>query len=102
MSPLRWSVAVEAEGDRVVTREEVVELADAVAGSGGIASGIGSHRYGAQLVVEADSRESATEQALAEFRRAVQRAGLPEWPVATVTAISEVEDAWGTALEDDG
>ena len=50
---MRWSVAVEAEGDRPVTREEVVELADAVAGSSGIASGIGSNRYGAQLVVEA-------------------------------------------------
>ena len=33
-----------AEGDREVTREEVVELADAVAASGGIASGIGTSR----------------------------------------------------------
>ena len=50
---VRWSVGVEAEGDRVLTREEIVELADAVAASGGIASGIGTSRYGAQLVVEA-------------------------------------------------
>jgi hypothetical protein len=95
-------VALEAEGDRPVTREEVVELADAVAGSGGIASGIGSHRYGAQLVVEADSREAAAELATAEFGRAVRRAGLPNWPIASVTAISEVEDAWGVPLGDDG
>jgi hypothetical protein len=39
---MRWSVGIEAEGDQVLTREQVVELADAVAASGGIASGIGS------------------------------------------------------------
>ena len=44
---MRWSVSVVAEGDRVVTREEVVELADAVAAHGGIASGLGTPRYGA-------------------------------------------------------
>ena len=27
---MRWSVGIEAEGDRVLTREQVVELADAV------------------------------------------------------------------------
>ena len=32
---MRWSVGVEAQGDRVLTREEVVELADAVAASSG-------------------------------------------------------------------
>ena len=41
---MRWSVSLVAEGDRVVELEEVVELADAVAGIGGIASGIGHHR----------------------------------------------------------
>ena len=95
-------MAVEAEGDRPVTREEVVELADAVADSGGIASGIGTNRYGAQLVVEADSREVAAELATVEFGRAAQRAGLPGWPIVSVAAISETEDVWGTTLEDDG
>lgn len=99
---MRWSVAVEAEGDRPVTREEVVELADAVAGSGGIASGIGTHRYGAQLLVEADSRESAAELATVEFGRAARRAGLPDWPIASVVAVSETEDAWGAQPGDDG
>ena len=56
---MRWSVGIEAEGDRVLTREEVVELADAVAANDGIATGIGTNRYGAQLIVEADSREDA-------------------------------------------
>ena len=92
---------MEAEGDRPVTREEVVELADAVAASGGIASGIGTNRYGAQLVVEADSRDTAAELATAKFGRAAQRAGLPDWPIVSVAAISETEDAWGTRLEDD-
>ena len=64
---MRWSVAIEAEGDRVLTREEVVELADAVATSSGIASGIGTTRYGAQLIVEADSLDEAVELATAEF-----------------------------------
>ncbi len=49
---MRWSVGIQADGDRVLTREEIVELADAVAAYGGIASGVGSDRYGAQLIVE--------------------------------------------------
>ena len=88
---MRWSVAVVAEGDRVVQREEVVELADAVAASGGIASGIGTNRYGAQLVVEADSRPAAVQLAKAEFARAAAQAGLPTWPVIVAEATSEAE-----------
>jgi hypothetical protein len=90
---VRWSVGIEAAGDRVLTREDVVALADAVAASGGIASGIGTSRYGAQLIVAADSREAAIEQATAEFRRAAAAAGLPEGPVVRAEAISEDEDA---------
>ena len=41
---MRWSVGLEAEGDRVLTHAEIVELADAVAPSSGIASGIGTTR----------------------------------------------------------
>ena len=39
---MRWSVVLEADGDRMMTREEIVELADAVAAYDGIASGIGT------------------------------------------------------------
>jgi hypothetical protein len=92
---VRWSVGIEAEGDRVLSRQEVVELADAVAASDGIATGIGTNRYGAQLVVEAGSREEAIERATAEFARAVTRAGLPAGPVVRAEAISEDEDAAG-------
>ena len=89
---MRWSVGVEAETDRVVTREQVVELADAVAASGGIATGIGTNRYGAQLIVEAGSREEAIAKASQEFTRAAAEAGLPAGPVARTEAISEDED----------
>jgi hypothetical protein len=84
-----------AEADRVLTREQVVELADAVAVYGGIATGIGTNRYGAQLIVEADSREEAIAKASQEFMRAAAKAGLPTAPVIRTEAISEDEDAFG-------
>ena len=92
---MRWSVGVEVDGGRVLTREEVVELADAVAASDGIATGIGTSRYGAQLVVEAGTREEAVEKATAELRRAAAQAGLSPGPVLRAEAISEEEDAAG-------
>jgi hypothetical protein len=88
-------VTVEADGDRVITREEIVEFADAVAAHGGIASGIGTTRYGAQLAVEAASREAAVERASAEFARAVRRAGLPAWPAAVGEVVGEDDDEPG-------
>jgi len=90
---VQWSVGIEAEGDRVLSREEVVELADAVAVNSGIATGIGTKRYGAQLVVQAGSRDDAIEEATAQFTAAAARAGLPQAPIVRVEAISEDEDA---------
>jgi hypothetical protein len=90
---VRWSVGIEVEGDRVLTREEVVELADAVAASDGIATGIGTNRYGAQLVVEAVSREEAVEKATDEFWRAARKARLRPAPIVRTEAVSEDEDA---------
>ena len=89
---MRWSVSVVAEGDRVLSHEEIVELADAVATSNGIASGIGTTSYGAQLVVEAATTDEAVERAVAEFGRAAARAGLPPWPVTRVETIGEDND----------
>lgn len=89
----RWSVGIEAAGDRVLEVEEIIGLADAVAPMQGIASGVGDTRYGAQIVVEAASREAALEQGRADFAAAVARAGLPEWPVVRAEAVSEAEDA---------
>jgi hypothetical protein len=90
---VRWSVGLEAEGDRVFGREEVVELADAVAASDGIASGIGTNRYGARLVVVADSREDAIAAATEVFVAAAAAAGLPAAPIVATEAVSEAEEA---------
>jgi hypothetical protein len=89
---VRWSVGIEAEGDRVLTRENVVELADAVALSNGIATGIGTTRYGAQLVVEADTRDDAIEAATKAFLAAARTAGLPAAPIVRTQAISELDE----------
>ena len=89
---MKWSVSIVAAGDREVSHEEVLALADAVAGSGGIASGIGSMHYGAQVVVEADDRGAAMQKATETFVGAAREAGLPPWPITTVEAISEDDD----------
>jgi hypothetical protein len=92
---VRWSVGIETQGDRVLSREEVVELADAVATSSGIATGIGTNRYGAQLLVDAATRDEAIEKATAEFSRAVETAGLPVYPIMRVEAVGEDEEPGG-------
>jgi len=89
---MRWSVGIEAEGDQVLTREEIVELADAVAASDGVATGIGTNRYGAQLIVQAAGRDEAVERATIQFVQAAARAGLPSAPIVRVEAVSEDED----------
>jgi len=89
---VRWSVGIETQGDRVLSREEIVELADAVAASSGIATGIGTNRYGAQLLVDAATRDEAIEKATAEFSRAVATAGLPVCPIVRVEAVGEHEE----------
>lgn len=89
----RWSVGIETEGDRILEREEVVELADAVAPSGGIATGIGTNRYGAQIVVTAANRDKAVAKATDEFNAAVATAELPAFPIVRVEAFSEDEES---------
>lgn len=89
---MRWSVGLEAEGEDVMSREQIVELADAVAPNAGIATGIGRNRYGARLIVAAESRDEAVERASAVFVGAAATAGLPEWPIVRVEVISEEED----------
>ena len=93
---MRWSVSIRAEGDRVMDLNEVVALADAVAPLGGIASGVGTTGFGAQIVVEADSQDEALELALPKFAAAVETAELPEWPVTWAEV--EGEDELGGAL----
>lgn len=92
MEQLQWSVSLAAEGDREVTLEEVVELADAVAPLHGVASGAGSTRYGAQILVEAASRDEAIGTATERFTRAAATAGLPPWPVVQADAFTEDDE----------
>jgi hypothetical protein len=89
---IRWSVGVETEGDRVITHDEVVELADAVAPASGIATGIGTNRYGARLIVLADTREEAIAVGTDAFRAAAARAGLPAFPIVRTEVASEIDD----------
>lgn len=89
---MRWSVSLMAEGDREIELEEVVELADAVAGHEGVATGMGTTSYGAQIVVTADSSDDAVERAMTVFAGAVERAGLPVWPVVTVDTVADEEE----------
>ncbi|MEM7091531.1 MAG: hypothetical protein AAF567_00905 [Actinomycetota bacterium] len=88
----KWSVSIQAEGDRPVELDEVVALADAVAPLGGIASGVGALAYGAQIVIEADSADEAVDQAIPAFTAAVETAGLPPWPVTRAEVIGEDDD----------
>lgn len=86
---MRWSVSMMAEGDRVIERAEVVELADAIASSNGIATGIGTPAYGVQIVVEADSSDEAVERAMAVFTAAADQAGLPPWPITRAETVPD-------------
>ncbi|MEY4339406.1 MAG: hypothetical protein RLZ14_1256 [Actinomycetota bacterium] len=93
---MKFSVSIVAEGDREIELAEIVELADAVAHLGGIASGAGSASYGAQIVVEAPDSDTAVDLAIPLFVDAAHRAGMPDWPVARAETVSEDDDmgAW--------
>ncbi|HEY2080154.1 MAG TPA: hypothetical protein VGH53_27830 [Streptosporangiaceae bacterium] len=92
---MRWSIGIEAEGSKLLSREEIVELADAIAASDGIATGIGTSRYGAQLVVEADTEEDAIAVATERFTAAAATAGLAPAPVVRTEAVSEAGEETG-------
>ena len=89
---MKYSVSLQTEGDREITLEEVVGLADAVAPLNGIATGMGTFGYGAQIIVEAESSPEAAASALELFERAVQCTTLPVWPIVRVETLSEDED----------
>ena len=89
---MKWSVSVVAEGDREMTLDEIVALADAVATMSGIASGFGSMSYGAQMVIEAISADAAVEIAVPACIQAAATANLPSWPVTRAEVIGEEQD----------
>lgn len=95
---MKFSVSIFADGDREITLEEVVELADAVAVFSGIAVGVGTMGYGAQIMVDAPSSDIAVDLALELFAEAVQKAKLPSWPITKAETMSEDQD-WEDAYE---
>ncbi len=84
----------------MIELDEVVELADAVAASDGIASGMGTYGYGVQVVVEADDSGHAVELAMAVLAGAVEKSGLPSWPVVTMETIAEDEEMFYDMVEE--
>ena len=86
---MRWSISLRADGDRPMERDEIVELADAVTAWEGIASGIGTNSYAAQIVIEAPTSDEAVDLAIEVFGEAAVRAGLPDWPVTWAESIAE-------------
>ena len=96
---MKFSVSIFAEGDRVITLAEVVELADAVAIYSGLATGAGTTGYGAQLIVEAPSSDLAVDKALELFNEAVKTANLPPFEIIKAETMSEDQD-WEDALEE--
>lgn len=84
----------------MIELDEVVELADAVATSDGIASGMGTYGYGVQVVVEADSSDRAVELAMAVLAGAIEKSGLPLWPVVSVETIAEDEEMFYDTVEE--
>lgn len=96
---MKFSVSIFAEGDREITLEEVVELADAVAIHSGFATGAGTTGYGAQIIVEAPSSDIAVDAALVIFNQAVKTANLPVFEIIKAETMSE-DDDWEDALEE--
>ena len=89
---MKWSVSLQARGDRVLELDEIVALADAVAPMGGIASGIGTMAYGAQIAIEAGTADEAVGLAAAAFEAAAAQAELPRWPITHTEVIGEDEE----------
>ncbi|HEU4866836.1 MAG TPA: hypothetical protein VFV09_03815 [Actinomycetota bacterium] len=89
---MRWSVGLRCAGDKVMSADEIVELADAVATMNGMATGIGQESYGATIIVEAENRDEAEAVARVQFLGAAQTAGLPAWPISEVQTLSEEDD----------
>jgi hypothetical protein len=96
---MQFSVCLTAEGDRVITLEEVVALADAIAIHSGIASGAGTFAYGAQILVDAPNSDIAVDRSLEIFEEAVKVAGLPNWPVLKAETTTEDEE-WEQIFEE--
>jgi hypothetical protein len=98
---MKFSVSIVAEGDREITLPEIVEFADAVAPLMGIASGVGSFWYGAQIVIDAEHSDLAADKAVEAFTDAAKTAKMPDWPITKIETVSEIEDFEDEFIGDD-
>ena len=96
---MKFSVSLVAHGDRDMTLDEIVELADAVAPLNGIASGMGTTSYGAQIMVEAESAVDAVNEGRKLFEVAIAKTSLPKWEITDADTMSEEEDFFNIDLE---
>jgi hypothetical protein len=96
---MKFSVSLVAHGDRDMTLDEIVELADAVAPLSGIASGMGTTSYGAQIMVEAESAVDAVNEGRKLFEAAIAKTSLPKWEITDADTMSEEEDFFNIDLE---
>ena len=96
---MKFSVSLVAHGDRDMTLDEIVELADAVAPLSGIASGMGTTSYGAQIMVEAESAVDAVNEGRKLFAAAIATTSLPKWEITDADTMSEEEDFFDIDLE---
>jgi len=95
---MKFSVSLVAHGDRDMTLDEIVELADAVAPLNGIASGMGTTSYGAQIMVEAESAVDAVNEGHKLFEAAIAKTSLPKWEITDADTMSEEEDFFNIDL----
>lgn len=96
---MKFSVSLVAHGDRNMTLAEIVELADAVAPLSGIASGMGTTSYGAQIMVEAESAVDAVNEGRKLLEAAISKTSLPKWEITDADTMSEAEDFFDIDLE---
>ena len=96
---MKFSVSLVAHGDRDMTLDEIVELADAVAPLSGIASGMGTTSYGAQIMVEAESAVDAVNEGRKLLEAAIAKTSLPKWEITDADTMSEEEDFFDIDLE---
>ena len=96
---MKFSVSLVAHGDRDMTLDEIVELADAVAPLSGIASVMGTTSYGAQIMVEAESAVDAVNEGRKLFEAAIAKTSLPKWEITDADTMSEEEDFFDIDLE---
>src|SRR5215471_2394521 len=91
-----WSVGIEVTGEQpaAIAPDELERFALALVPWSAAVTGSpeeGAARYGARLSLEADGPESALANALATFRSAAAKAGLPAWPIAEASCMTEDE-----------